>query len=68
MDIVREGETGYLFEPGYAAQMAERLEQLIVNAPLRQRLSEQAVAYARTQSWEMILDQLLSDYRTAISQ
>ena len=40
LDIVRDGETGLLFEPRSASALADALGRLIGDAPLRARLGE----------------------------
>ena len=39
-EIVRDGETGLLFEPGNAAALAERLGRLIKDSALRKTLGD----------------------------
>jgi len=39
-ELVRHGENGFLFEPGDAQGLAERLGSLLVDAPLRRRMGE----------------------------
>lgn len=46
LEILRDGETGLLIEPGNADQMAEQIVRLIDDAELRQRLGTAGRAYA----------------------
>lgn len=41
-DIIRDGEDGFLVENGNIQQLADRMEQLIVNQPLRQQMGTEA--------------------------
>jgi glycosyltransferase involved in cell wall biosynthesis len=67
VDIIRHGETGYLFEPANAAALAKHVEELVMDEPARHAMAERAVAYAHTQSWDVIFGKLLDDYREIIA-
>lgn len=67
VDIIRHGDTGYLFEPANAAAMARHVEELVMDEPARLAMAERAVAYARTQSWDVVFGKLLADYREIVA-
>jgi len=57
-DIVRHGETGFLFTPGDAAELAEQLNTLLGDAALRYRLGEAGRRVAeREYDWDVIIEQ-----------
>jgi len=41
-DMVRDGETGLLFEPGSVAELTDCLRRLLADGPLQERLGQQA--------------------------
>jgi glycosyltransferase involved in cell wall biosynthesis len=47
-EVVKEGETGYLFDPDCGAEFDEKLQQLIRNSARRQQMGERARALAET--------------------
>ena len=51
-DSVADGETGFLVAHGDVAALAARIEQVLGNAPLREQLARQAVAFAQRFTWE----------------
>lgn len=66
-EIVRDGETGLLIEPGEPpANFARALFGLSEDDTRRRQLSESARAYARTQTWESIHGELIEGYRRVI--
>jgi len=48
-ELIRDGETGFLTAPGDATGLAERLIPLLQDAALRERIGQQARAWAREQ-------------------
>ena len=57
-DIVRHGETGFLFAPGDAAELAEQLNTLLDDSALRYRLGEAGRRVAeREYDWDGIIEQ-----------
>ena len=48
-ELIRDGETGFLMPPGDAAGLADRLIPLLQDAALRERIGQQARAWAREQ-------------------
>lgn len=55
-DIVRDGETGLLFERGDAADLARRLTQLLDDASLRQRMGDAGRRVAEQEyDWKQVI-------------
>lgn len=54
-DIIRDGEDGFLVENGNIQQLADRMEQLIDNQPLRQQMG----AEARTNAERFTKDKIM---------
>ncbi len=48
------------------AALADRVERLVNDAPLRRRLSDAAFAVAATRTWDAVFDGLVADYREAL--
>ncbi len=65
--LVQDGVTGYVIPDGDPLQLANRLETLITNDSLRQKLGHQAQRYAHAYAWENIAAQVLSMYEALIN-
>lgn len=61
-DRVRDGRDGFLFEAGNSAQLATLVRRLVEDRSLRDELGRNALAFARTQTWQANLDGLLRHY------
>ncbi len=65
-ELVREGETGFLFAPGDAALLAQRIEALAKDAGARERLGEagakRAAAYTVGAVRQELLELLAADH------
>ena len=62
-DIVRPGENGKLVEPDQGPQVfAEMVSRLVEDHDRRKALAAGALAYARSQSWDEIMEGLRSCY------
>jgi glycosyltransferase involved in cell wall biosynthesis len=67
-DGVREGETGYVVEPGDVEALRERIETLCVDTERRETMAEAARNYvAKTHSWAHLVDELDEIYRKVTS-
>jgi glycosyltransferase involved in cell wall biosynthesis len=55
-DSVRNGETGFLVPHGDVGALADRLQLLFENAPLRDKLGLQARAFAERFTWDRAAD------------
>jgi D-inositol-3-phosphate glycosyltransferase len=66
--LVKDGETGFHVPAADPAALCESLERVLVDADLRERLGDQAAAYAKAYDWDIIADRLLALYRQEISK
>jgi glycosyltransferase involved in cell wall biosynthesis len=70
-DFVVDGETGFVFHlrgaADSAAALAEKLEQLIVDQALLQRVAEAAYHKSAEYSLESVADQFLADFTSLIA-
>ncbi len=64
--IIQEGKTGLISNPRDPGNLAEKIESLLDNSILRKRISQNALEYAKTQTWENILNQLFADYHKVV--
>ena len=53
-NLVRDGDTGILVEPGEIEQYADALEAYIRDPQLRRDHGDHGLAYAETQDWNRI--------------
>jgi glycosyltransferase involved in cell wall biosynthesis len=67
-DSIRHMETGILVEPNNPMQLAEAVEQLLLDNRLRGRLSENAYRYARSFNWDRSTDRFHALLKLASSQ
>ena len=68
-DIVRNGGTGLLIEPGDPpSRFAEALIRLVDDSALRRDLAEAARAYAATQTWDAIMGGLRERYLAVVAR
>ena len=62
-EIVQDGETGLIFEKDNSADLAEKLEPVILDRKLRKRLGKNANAWVKeTHSWEVISKRVTKVY------
>ena len=61
-NLVAEGKTGYLSEPGNIAETADHTETLIAEASLRHVMSAAARERSETYSWDAVMGELLGHY------
>ncbi len=62
-DCLRDGENGLMVQPGDVPALAEALERVIVDAPLRRRLAEDGLAECRrVYSWSAVGRQIMEVY------
>ena len=65
-DIVRDGLNGYTFESGDTAALLEGVRKIASSGDKRRWMGEQARAYAASQSWEAIMDEVIAIYKALI--
>jgi phosphatidylinositol alpha 1,6-mannosyltransferase len=66
MDLIHDGETGYLTRPRDARDFAEKMERLLSNGILRDSLSVRAQEFASEKSWDEINRGLFNSYEELI--
>ena len=67
-DIIRDGETGALAEPGSAEHFAACCIALIRDPGLRNRMRHDALLYAGQQNWDAIVSRMLNEYFRVVKQ
>lgn len=63
-DSIIEGETGVLVRSGDVEALAEAVVQVLTSDALRIKLSEKALAYSRSFSWDEVADEFMKVVRT----
>ena len=67
-DIVSQGETGYSFESGDTSALTEGIRKIASNKENMRTMGAQARAYAETQSWDTIMDEVIELYASLIAE
>jgi phosphatidylinositol alpha 1,6-mannosyltransferase len=62
-NLVADGVTGYLTEPGRIGEAADRVAALIADPDLRRRLAAAARVRSAAYSWEAVMQDLMGHYR-----
>lgn len=65
-DIIRDGENGFIVQPGDADQLADRIRELICDDGLSAEFAERNEIEARSYNWDKIIDRLEQQYRAVI--
>lgn len=66
-EMVRDGETGLHFRKGEVQDLAEKLECLLRDKPLRERLGRQGRTWVEEErSWSAIAQRMRTAIRTSI--
>jgi glycosyltransferase involved in cell wall biosynthesis len=66
LEFARHGENAWLVAPNSTDAIVEGLRRLMEDTALRSRLTEGALATARSRGWNEVYDKLVADYRGAI--
>ena len=67
-DVVVNGETGILVEPGSEEQLAEAIELLLSDEPYRRRLGANARRVVEERySWDVVLDRIVDVYNYTLT-
>jgi D-inositol-3-phosphate glycosyltransferase len=66
--LVQDGVTGFVVPDGDPLLLADRLEQVIRQPELRQRLGQQAAAYAQEYAWEKISARVAQVYEEELAK
>lgn len=67
-DVVQEGVTGYTFAPGDVNVLVDGVRKIAVS---RERITEMGIAaraFAETQTWEVMMDEVLDVYTSMIEK
>ncbi len=67
-DIVSEGVNGYTFDSGDTAMLLEGVRRIASSRDNRRWMGRQARAYAETQSWDTIMDEVIEVYASLIAE
>lgn len=67
-NLVRDGETGTLAEPGDIPALAAAIAAYAADPELRRRHGEAGLAFAKTQDWDVINGAVLKTYTRAIER
>lgn len=62
-DVIEEGVTGYTFEAGDQNGLIEGIRQTLSDPNHQQAMGKAARAFAETQSWEHMMDEVIEVYR-----
>jgi phosphatidylinositol alpha 1,6-mannosyltransferase len=65
VDLVEEGRSGFLFEPGEVHRLAAHLRALGANPALHASLGAGGRRIAERRSWSSVMDELVGHYRRA---
>lgn len=65
-DVVEEGVTGYTFEVGDIEAMVAGVRNIIANRDTIERMGRAARAYAETQSWPAMMEEVIDHYERLI--
>lgn len=66
--LVQDGQTGYTVPTGEPEALASRLLAIIKDPQLRRRLGQQAAAFARDYSWQIIAERIVSLYDQMLAE
>jgi len=67
-DVVRHGETGFLFDPGDIRQMAAYVDRLLTCDGLWKNLGEHSMEVVQSYAWDVVVPQIEQLLLAAISQ
>lgn len=67
-DMVENGETGVLFEPGNVEQLAEKLTILLQDRELREEMGKAGAERVKEFTWEKIAERTVGVYREILRQ
>lgn len=67
-DVVQEGITGYTFEVNDIQAMVEGVRQIATSKARIEQMGQAARAFAETQSWDAMMDEVIDLYADLIAQ
>ncbi len=65
-EVVREGSNGYTFESGDSGGLVQGIRAIADDRENMRWMGRQARAFAETQSWDEIMDELIAEYERLI--
>ena len=65
-DLVDEGRTGWLYQPGDLKRMRSAVEHLVADDDARARFAQHAVDTVQGRTWEAVCNQLVGHYARAV--
>ncbi|MCU0512733.1 MAG: glycosyltransferase family 1 protein [Anaerolineae bacterium] len=65
-DVVQIGKTGYTFDVGDVAGLVEGVRRIIADPVRQAQMGRDARAFAETQSWEVMMDEVIAHYARLI--
>jgi glycosyltransferase involved in cell wall biosynthesis len=68
VENIRDGNNGYLYSPGDRSDFTNKLEALIENKPLRQRMGQRAKLSVQNYSWENSVQNLVNIWQEEIDK
>ncbi len=66
--LIQDGETGFHVPFGEPEALAEKLQLLLKDDELRQRLGHQAAQYAQAYAWSVVVDRIIEVYDSLINK
>jgi D-inositol-3-phosphate glycosyltransferase len=66
-DLVKDGVTGFTVPDDDPQQLELSMTQLICKEEIRQQMSNQALAYAKSYSWEIIAPRIIAEYQRLLN-
>jgi glycosyltransferase involved in cell wall biosynthesis len=64
--MIKDGQSGFIAEPGNAADIAVKINTLLNNKELRKKISSNALQFACTQTWQNNFKRLFQSYESVI--
>ncbi|MBF2047211.1 MAG: glycosyltransferase [Elainella sp. C42_A2020_010] len=68
IDTIESGQTGFLYQPRNWQDFAAKLQSLVENPQLRQRMGQTAQAHATNYDWDTAVDRLLNLWQQQIER
>jgi glycosyltransferase involved in cell wall biosynthesis len=65
---VLDGQTGFLFKPDSKEALIDSISKILNDRTLFYQMGSRARAVAKSRSWSGVLDHLIEDYASVISQ
>ncbi len=67
-EVCRNGENGFLCEPGSVGEIAEAIEKILADKTLREKFAKKSVEIASEHDFEKTLDKFINIYRKVVEQ